>query len=180
MKRTRGKKGRIQGRTTPHKSLAEIRQLLGDAPRTRDMLIEHLHKIQDHYKHISNRHILALSIDMKLPMAEVYETATFYHHFDVLKENEMPPPNKTIRVCESLTCEMFGAKQLTQQLNSEDLDNVRIQSVPCVGRCNAAPVAVVGMNPIESADTTKIKMAIDNNELEATEPNCISYADYKK
>jgi formate dehydrogenase beta subunit len=180
MKRTRGKKGRVQGRTTPHKSLAEIRQLLGDAPRTRDMLIEHLHKIQDHYHHISNRHILALAIDMSLPMSEVYETATFYHHFDVLGINETPPATKTIRVCESLTCEMFGAKELLKQLESEDMDNIRIQPVPCVGRCNAAPVAVVGMNPIESADTTKIKTAINNNELEATEPDVIGYVDYRK
>ncbi len=180
MKRTRGKKGRVEGRTTPHKSLAEIRQILGDAPRTPEMLIEHLHKIQDHYHHISNRHILALSIDMQLPMAEVYETATFYHHFDVLEANEPPPPTKTVRVCESLTCEMFGAKELINNLKSEEMDNVRIQSVPCVGRCSAAPVAVVGTNPIESADTTKIKNAINSDELEANEPNCIGYTDYRK
>ncbi len=180
MKRTRGKKGRVQGRTTPHKSLGEVKQLLGDAPRTRDMLIEHLHKIQDHYHCISNSHILALSIEMQLPMAEVYETATFYHHFDVLKANELAPPKKTVRVCESLTCEMFGAKELIQQLKSENLDDVRIQAVPCVGRCNAAPVAVVGTNPIESADPTKIKTAIENNDLEAAEPNNISYDDYRK
>ncbi len=179
MKRTRGKKGRVEGRTTPHKSLAEIRPLLGDGSRSRDMLIEHLHKIQDHYHHISHRHILALSIHMQLPMSEVYETATFYHHFDVLQANETPPPNKTIRVCESLTCEMFGAKELIQQLESENIDDVRIQPVPCVGRCNKAPVAVVGTNPIESADTDKIKTAIDNNELKATEPDCIGYADYR-
>jgi formate dehydrogenase beta subunit len=180
MKRTRGKKGRVEGRTTPHKSLADIRQILGDAPRTRDMLIENLHKIQDHYQHISNRHILALSIDMKLPMAEVYETATFYHHFDVLKENETPPPTKTVRVCDSLTCEMFGAKALLKQLESEDIDDVRIQAVPCVGRCNKAPVAVVGTNPIESANVDRIKSAIEKNAFEDSEPDCISYADYKK
>jgi len=180
MKRTRGKKGRVEGRTTPHKSLGEIKQLLGDEPRTRDMLIEHLHKIQDHYHCISNRHILSLAIEMKLPMAEVYETATFYHHFDVLKANETPPPAKTVRVCESLTCEMFGAKKLLQDLESDKLDKVRIQAVPCVGRCNSAPVAVVGTNPIEFADSDKIKSAIENNEFEATEPNNISYDEYRK
>jgi formate dehydrogenase beta subunit len=179
MKRTRGKKGRVEGRTTPHKSLGEIKHLLGDEPRTRDMLIEHLHKIQDHYHCISNRHILALAIEMQLPMAEVYETATFYHHFDVLKANEVAPPTKTVRVCESLTCEMFGAKELLQQLKSSKLDDVRIQAVPCVGRCNAAPVAVVGTNPIESADTKKVKSAIENNELDALEPDNISYDDYR-
>ncbi|MCG8378526.1 MAG: NAD(P)H-dependent oxidoreductase subunit E, partial [Proteobacteria bacterium] len=180
MKRTRGKKGRVEGRTTPHKSLAEIRHLLGDAPRTREMLIEHLHKIQDHYHHISNRHILALAIDMQLPMAEVYETATFYHHFDVLQQNETPPPTRTVRVCESLTCEMFGAKELIKKLKSENIENVRVQPVPCVGRCHAAPIAVAGTNPIETADVAKVKSAIDNDEFEASGPNAIDYTDYRK
>ncbi len=180
MKRTRGKKGRVQGRTTPHKSLAEIRQLLGDAPRTRDMLIENLHKIQDHYHHISNRHILALAIDMSLPMAEIYETATFYHHFDVLNENEPPPPTLTIRVCESLTCEMFGAKELINQLEAKYKDDVRIQAVPCIGRCDTAPVAVVGTNPIEHANQEKIDNAVNKKEFDAAMPEYIDYASYRK
>jgi len=179
MKRTRGKKGRVQGRTTPHKSLAEVRHLLGDAPRTRDMLIENLHKIQDHYHHISNRHILALSIDMSLPMAEIYETATFYHHFDVLNENEPPPPTKTIRVCESLTCEMFGAKELIKQLEAKYKDDVRIQAVPCVGRCDTAPVAVVGTNPIEHANQGKIDNAVNKKEFDAAIPEYIDYTSYR-
>lgn len=179
MKRTRGKKGRLQGRTTPHQALAEIRQLLGDAPRTRDLLIEHLHKIQDHYHHISHRHILALAIDMALPMAEIYETATFYHHFDVLAEGELPPPPKTVRVCDSVTCEMYGAKELIGQLQSENLHDIRIQAVPCVGRCHSAPVAVVGTNPIGEADVAKVKQAITNNEFEAAIPNYITYAQYR-
>lgn len=180
MKRTRGKKGRVQGRTTPHKSLAEVRQLLGDAPRTRDMLIENLHKIQDHYHHISNRHILALAIDMSLPMAEIYETATFYHHFDVLNENEPPPPKQTIRVCESLTCEMFGAKELINQLEAKYKDDVRIQAVPCIGRCDTAPVAVVGTNPIEHANQEKIDNAVNRREFDAAMPEYIDYASYRK
>ena len=132
MKRTRGKRGRVEGRTTPHKALADIRALLGDEPRTREYLIEHLHKIQDKFHHISYRHILALSIDMQLPMAEVWETATFYHHFDVIKRGGTPPPPLTVRVCDSLTCEMFGAKQLIENLKANGSD-VRIQPVPCVG-----------------------------------------------
>ena len=179
MKRTRGKKGRVQGRTTPHKSLAEVRHLLGDAPRTRDMLIENLHKIQDHYHHISNRHILALAIDMSLPMAEIYETATFYHHFDVLNENEPPPPTKTIRVCESLTCEMFGAKELIKQLEVKYKDDIRIQAVPCVGRCDTAPVAVVGTNPIEHANQEIIDNAVNKKEFDATIPEYIGYTSYR-
>ena len=91
MKRTRGKKGRVEGRTTPHQAVADVRELIEDEPLTRDLLIEHLHKIQDRFGHISNRHILALAIVMELPMAEVYETATFYHHFDVIKPEGTPP-----------------------------------------------------------------------------------------
>ena len=152
MKRTRGKKGRIQGRITPHKALAEVRKLLGEAPRTRDLLVEHLHRLQDHYGHLSHRHLLVLAIEMELPMAEVYETATFYHHFDVLKASDSAPPPLTVRVCESLTCEMFGAAELIKRLCAlTDPDQVRIQPVPCVGRCQAAPVAVVGSNPVEQA-----------------------------
>ena len=179
MKRTRGKKGRVQGRTTPHKSLAEVRHLLGDAPRTRDMLIENLHKIQDHYHHISNRHILALAIDMSLPMAEIYETATFYHHFDVLNENEPPPLTKTIRVCESLTCEMFGAKELIKQLEAKYKDDIRIQAVPCVGRCDTAPVAVVGTNPIGHANQEIIDNAVNKKEFDAAIPEYIVYTSYR-
>jgi formate dehydrogenase len=179
MKRTRGNKGRVEGRTTPHKSLADVRKLLGDAPRTRDMLIEHLHKIQDHFGHISNRHILALSIDMSLPMAEVYETATFYHHFDVIKPEGTPPPPLTVRVCESLTCEMFGAKDLIETLKTKHKNDVRIQAVPCVGRCDAAPVAVVGTNPIEHASPIKVENAVNKKNIDAAIPEYIDYAGYK-
>jgi len=180
MKRTRDKKGRLQGRTTPHKALADIRALLGDEPRTRDMLIEHLHKIQDHYHHISNRHILALAIDMSLPMAEVYETASFYHHFDVLKTGETPSPALTVRVCDSLTCEMFGAKELIDELKSNNNADVRIQPVPCVGRCHAAPVAVVGTNPIDEADVRKINDAVSNKKTDAEIPDAVSYEQYRE
>ncbi len=180
MKRTRDKKGRLQGRTTPHKALADIRALLGDEPRTRDMLIEHLHKIQDHYHHISNRHILALAIDMRLPMAEVYETASFYHHFDVLKTGETPSPALTVRVCDSLTCEMFGAKELIAELKSNNNADVRIQPVPCVGRCHAAPVAVVGTNPIDEADVRKINDAVSNKKTDAEIPDAVSYEQYRE
>ena len=180
MKRTRGKKGRIQGRITPNKALAEVRELLGDAPRTRDLLLEHLHKLQDHYGHLSHRHLLALAIEMELPMAEVYETATFYHHFDVLKADDTPPPGITVRVCESLTCEMFGAADLINQLNATtDSDQVRIQPVPCVGRCHAAPVAVVGANPVEHAQTETVAAAVNNKATVCPQPDAMRYADYR-
>lgn len=180
MKRTRGKKGRIQGRITPHKALAEVRELLGDAPRSRDLLVEHLHRLQDHYGHLSHRHLLALAIEMELPMAEVYETATFYHHFDVLKADENAPPALTVRVCESLTCEMFGAAGLINQLGAlTDPDKVRIQPVPCVGRCQAAPVAVVGTNPVERAEPETVTAAVKNGDTACPMPDAIRYAGYR-
>ncbi|MDE0285015.1 MAG: NAD(P)H-dependent oxidoreductase subunit E, partial [Gammaproteobacteria bacterium] len=179
MKRTRGKKGRIQGRITPHKALADVRELLGDAPRSRDLLVEHLHRLQDHYGHLSHRHLLALAIEMELPMAEVYETATFYHHFDVLKADENAPPELTVRVCESLTCEMFGAAGLIERLRATtDSARVRIQPVPCVGRCQAAPVAVVGTNPVERAEPETVASAVKNRDTVCPEPDAIRYADY--
>ena len=181
MKRMRGKKGRIQGRITPHKALADVRNLLGDAPRSRDMLVEHLHKLQDHYGHLSHRHLLALAIEMELPMAEVYETATFYHHFDVLQANETPPPALTVRVCESLTCEMFGAGNLIDELRATtDAAEVRIQPVPCVGRCQAAPVAVVGTNPIEHAQPATVAAALNDGYMRCPEPDAVRYARYRE
>ena len=181
MKRTRGKKGRIQGRITPHKALADVRELLGDAPRSRDLLVEHLHRLQDHYGHLSHRHLLALAIEMELPMAEVYETATFYHHFDVLKADENAPPELTVRVCESLTCEMFGAAGLIERLRATtDSARVRIQPVPCVGRCQAAPVAVVGTNPVERAEPETVAAAVKNGDTVCPEPDAIRYADYRE
>ena len=181
MKRMRGKKGRIQGRMTPHKALAEIRNLLGNAPRSRDLLVEHLHKLQDHYGHLSHRHLLALAIEMELPMAEVYETATFYHHFDVLQANETAPPALTVRVCESLTCEMFGAGSLIDELRATiDAAEVRVQPVPCVGRCQAAPVAVVGTNPVEHAQPATVAAALDDGELRCPEPDAVRYSRYRE
>jgi formate dehydrogenase beta subunit len=181
MKRTRGKKGRILGRVMDQNALSQVHDLIGDEPKTRDMLIEHLHKIQDKFHHISNRHILALAKEMNLPMAEVYETATFYHHFDVTKEDETPPPAVTVRVCESLSCEMNGAHKLIEDLKSStDKKQVRIQPVPCVGRCAGAPVAVVGTNPIEYAETKKVISSIENKELSDSIPaDYIDYAAYK-
>jgi formate dehydrogenase len=163
-------------------ALSQVQSLIGDQAKTRDMLIEHLHKIQDKYQHISNRHILALAKEMNLPMAEVYETTTFYHHFDVTKEDQVPPPAITVRVCESLSCEMFGAKKLIEELGSEiDKKQIRIQPVPCVGRCATAPVAVVGTNPIDNANKESIVSAIKKKELSDSLPeNYVDYNAYKE
>ena len=178
MKRTRGKIGRITGRTMHNKAWAEIRELLGDTPRRRDLLIEYLHRIQDRFHCISNAHIMGLAKEMNIPMVEIYETATFYHHFHVLKEGQNPPPPLTVRVCNSITCEMFGQKQLLQELRDAGMPGVRIQEVPCVGRCDAAPVAVAGSYPIENADTAKIQAAVKETLLQEPIPSGITYADY--
>ncbi len=170
---------RARGRTVDPQVLAEIRELLGDAPRRRDLLIEHLHKIQDHFKHISAAHITALAGEMKLSTAEVYEVATFYHHFDVIKENDQPPPKLTVRVCDSISCDIAGAGALLQSLKKAFGPGVRVKSAPCVGRCEAAPVAVVGTNPIDRASTDDVVKAVKDGAHAASAPDCITYAQYQ-
>src|SRR5215831_7366930 len=105
-----------KGRTVESQALQEVQQLVGDAPRRRDLLIEHLHKIQDRFGCLSDRHLVALAHEMKLAMTEVYEVATFYHHFDVVKEGESAPPRVTVRVCNSLSCQMAGSDALRARL----------------------------------------------------------------
>ncbi len=167
-----------KGRQVDAKALAEVQALLGDESRQKDLLIEHLHKIQDTYKHISAAHLVALAREMKLSKAEVYEVATFYHHFDVIKEGDTPPPALTVRVCESLTCEMMGAQDLISSLESGLGEQVRVQRVPCIGRCDKAPVAVVGMNPIEHANTESVCEAVNNNTIEPEQLSPIDYDAY--
>jgi formate dehydrogenase len=149
-----------KGRQVDPAALAEISALLGDRPRERDLLIEHLHLIQDRYKHISARHLQALADLMRRPMAEAYEVATFYHHFDVVKEGETPPAPITIRVCDSLTCEMMGASDLIAALDGQLGPDVRVVRAPCMGRCDTAPVAKVGRNDIDHADKAKVEAAV--------------------
>ena len=174
------KKGQPKGRNATPESLSEIRVLLGDTPRQRDLLIEFLHLIQDQYSHISAAHIVALAQELKISPVEVYEVATFYHHFDVIKENETPPPPLTIRVCDSITCEMFGAENLIASLQSKcDKSQIRIQRVPCVGRCDTAPVAVVGTKPISCANPEKVLAAVKANQRYAPSTTHISYSEYR-
>jgi len=159
-----------KGRQVDPKALADVQALLGDESRQKDLLIEHLHKIQDSYHHISAAHLVALAYEMKLSRAEVYEVATFYHHFDVVKEDQTPPPALTVRVCESMTCEMLGAEELIDSLEKGLGSDVRVQRVPCVGRCDKAPVAVVGMNPVEQAQTEQVIKLVENKQ---TKPEVI-------
>jgi formate dehydrogenase beta subunit len=130
--------------------------LLGEAPRRRDLLIEHLHRIQDRFGCLSAPHIVALAAEMKMAMAEVYEVATFYHHFDVVQEGDLPPPAVTVRVCDSIACEMSGSRELLATLPTLLDRDVRVLHAPCVGRCDTAPVAVVGQNPVPYATAEKV------------------------
>ncbi|HMK14436.1 MAG TPA: NADH-ubiquinone oxidoreductase-F iron-sulfur binding region domain-containing protein [Burkholderiales bacterium] len=166
-----------KGRIVDSDALAEVRTLLGNESRRRDLLIEHLHKIQDCFGHISSRHIVALALEMKLATAEVFEVATFYHHFDVIKEGENIPPALTIRVCDSLSCELAGAQQLISDLKSTLGSNVRVKPAPCVGRCEQAPVAVVGQNPVPHAKVQEVQSAIAAN---ATRCAVSAYTEYKE
>lgn len=145
-----------KGRKPTDQALAEVRQLLGDASRQSDLLIEHLHKLQDHFGHLSAAHLSALAQEMRLAQSEVYEVASFYHHFDIVKEGEDAPPALTVRVCDGLSCEMAGAQQLLQKLPALLGREVRVIPAPCIGRCEQAPAAVVGQKPVPRATTQKV------------------------
>ncbi|MDR2220016.1 MAG: NAD(P)H-dependent oxidoreductase subunit E [Methylobacillus sp.] len=172
------KSGKPKGRSVEPAALLEVQRLLGDASRAPDMLIEHLHKIQDHHGHISSKHITALAAEMKLSQTEVYEVATFYHHFDVVKEGEAPPPPLTVRVCESVACDMAGAHDLIDALKRGLGDKIRIQPVPCVGRCDTAPIAVVGKNPVDHATADAVIKAANAKEIEAPVTNYLPLDKY--
>ena len=161
-------------------ALIEVQKLLTNMPRRKDMLIEALHLIQDKYHFLSAKHVVALAHEMKLAQAEVFEVATFYHHFDVIKENETPPPPLTIRVCESISCEMAGAKELTDTLKQDLGEQIRIQAVPCVGRCMHAPVAVVGKNPVDQASPKSVSEAVEKKLVYPKIPDFITFSQYQK
>jgi formate dehydrogenase len=151
---------RPKGRSIEPKAHVEVLALLGDEPRRRDLLIEHLHKIQDRYGCLSAAHLVALAAEMKMAMAEVYEVATFYHHFDVVKEGDPAPPAVTVRVCDSISCELASSQALLAQLPALLGTGVRVLHAPCVGRCETAPVAVVGQNPIPNATVDQVLAAV--------------------
>ncbi len=149
-----------KGRRVDPAALAEVQRLLGDASRQPDLLIEHLHKIQDEYRCLSSAHLAALAQEMKLAQTEVYEVASFYHHFDVVKEGQDAPAALTVRVCDGLSCEMAGARQLLERLPAILGRDVRVLHAPCIGRCEQAPAAVVGQNPVPNATVERITAAV--------------------
>ena len=169
-----------KGRRVDPRALEEVRKLLGKASRRRDLLIEHLHKVQDKYGGISAPRLAALAQEMRLSMAEVYEVASFYHHFDVLKEDGASPPALTVRVCDSLSCEMAGAKELLRKLPAILGKEVRVISAPCVGRCESAPVAVVQQNPVLIATPDAVHSAVKAGKTRCAEPAYTGYDAYRK
>ena len=177
--------GKPKGRLLDSAALLEVQNLLLDMPRRKDMLIEALHLIQDEFHYLSAKHVVALAFEMKLAPVEVFEVATFYHHFDVIKEEQTPPPPLTVRVCESVSCEMYGAKKLTETLkqifpdSSDPSKKIRIQPVPCVGRCQHAPVAVVGKNPVDQATPESVKQCVEKNQVFPTLPKYVKFSEYQ-
>src|SRR6202162_742671 len=164
--RQRGGRGHPKGRPLDPQAVTEIGALLGHSPRRRDLLIEFLHRIQDRYGHISAAHILALAEELKLARTEVYEVATFYHHFDVVKEGETPPPALTVRVCETLSCQMAGADALRAACEGANWPGVRVVGAPCIGRGEQAPAAVVGRNPVDRATLASIAAVVVDKRVE--------------
>ena len=140
-----------KGRRVDAQALEEVQRLLGTEPRRRDLLIEYLHKIQDHVGHLSLAHLAALAHDMRLAQTEVYEVASFYHHFDIVREGESAPPALTVRVCDGLSCEMAGARDLLARLPGLLAQDVRVIAAPCIGRCEQAPAVVVGQHAVPKA-----------------------------
>ena len=148
-----------KGRQIDPRAADEIAALLDDRSRQRDLLIEHLHLIQDRYGHLSAAHLAALAQEMRLALTEVYEVATFYAHFDVVKEGETPPPAITVRVCDSLSCAMAGAETVLRELPARLGGGVRVVRAPCMGACDRAPICAVGHSQVMQATTDQVAAA---------------------
>ncbi|MCE2517592.1 MAG: NAD(P)H-dependent oxidoreductase subunit E [Alphaproteobacteria bacterium] len=151
-----------KGRMVDPAAMDEVAAILGQDPSERDMLIEYLHLIQDSAGHLSQRHLTALAAMMKLPMAEVWEVATFYDHFDCIKDGDTPPAPVTVRVCDGLSCQLGGAEALLAELADLDGADVRIKRAPCIGACDKAPAAALGQQLIPSADRGVIEHVLAN------------------
>jgi formate dehydrogenase len=169
-----------KGRQLDPAALEEVRALLGERPRRRDLLIEHLHLIQDRYGHLSARHLRALAEEMRLSMAEVWEVASFYAHFDLVKEGETPPPALTIRVCDSLSCALAGAEALKEALRAgHDPSQVRVIRAPCMGRCDTAPVCEVGHRHVDHATPERVAEVIAAGDFHPVIPDYEDFAAYR-
>jgi NADH:ubiquinone oxidoreductase subunit F (NADH-binding) len=178
--------GRRRGRDVPKgrqvepQALTEVQALLGARERRRDLLIEHLHLIQDHYGCLHAAHLAALAEEMRLALVEVYEVASFYAHFDIVMEDEAPPPELTVRVCDSLTCSLFGAETLLSDLQDKLGDAVRVVRAPCMGGCHNAPVCAIGHALHEHATVDSVTQAVAHKHTHPDVPPFVSLDDYRK
>tara|TARA_Y100000590_G_scaffold335950_1_gene382482 strand:+ start:6069 stop:7772 length:1704 start_codon:yes stop_codon:yes gene_type:complete len=174
------KRWTTKGRQVDPKYLEEIKNIFKDKKIKRDELIENLHLIQDNFGVLYDKHLEAFSEIANLPFAEIYEVATFYAHFNIIKNSETYVPLKIVRVCESLTCELFGAQKLLKELKTIKKTNIRVVPGPCMGRCDVAPTVCVGKNYVDKASVDKVEEVIKNNNFNAIIPKYISLNDYKK
>ena len=168
-----------KGRQVVPAALAEVQALLGSTSRQPDLLIEHLHRIQDRFGHLSAAHLAALAQEMRMPQTSVYEVATFYHHFDVVKEGQAAPATLTVRVCDGLSCEMAGARDLLAQLPPLLGREVRVIAAPCIGRCEQAPAVVVGQNPVPNASVEAVVAKVKANATQHEAQPFIDLAAYQ-
>ena len=169
-----------KGRRVDPRALADVQAALGDAPRRRDLLIEHLHKIQDRWGSLSAAHLAALAQELKLAQSEVYEVATFYHHFDVLRDGEDAPPALTVRVCAGLSCELAGARDLLDRLPGILGADVRVLAAPCIGRCDQAPAALVGQRPVSNASAESVLAAVSARATTDRHTGHLDYDAYRE
>src|SRR5439155_27243145 len=161
-------------------ALAEIQALLGDKERRRDLLIEHLHLLQDHFGCLHARHLAALADEMRLALTEVYEVASFYAHFDIVMDDEAPPPAVTVRVCDSLSCALAGADALLAELRDRLGDAVRVVRAPCMGGCDKAPVVAIGHALHEHASPAGVATAVAAGATHPLIPAYSGLDDYRK
>ncbi|MBV9521502.1 MAG: NAD(P)H-dependent oxidoreductase subunit E, partial [Alphaproteobacteria bacterium] len=173
-------RGFPKGRQVDPDGLAEVSALLGDRSRQRDLLIEHLHLIQDEFGCLHARHLAALAAEMKLALVEVYEVASFYAHFDIIMDGESPPPPVTVRVCDSLTCALLGADALLKALPGKLGRGVRVVRAPCMGGCHNAPVTAIGHALHEHATVDSVAAAVRSGAVHPTLPAYIDFAAYRK
>ena len=170
-----------KGRELDDESISEVKSLISDLPLSRDMLIEYFHLIQDKYRCLQKKHLAALSSLLKIPFAEAYEVATFYAHFDVIEDGDQIPPEITVRVCESLTCELKGAHKIFEDLDQKiDKSKVRILKAPCMGLCDVAPACEVGHNHITKINVDKVLDTIKSNNTHAKVFDGILFEEYLK
>ena len=169
-----------KGRQVEDKYLDEVSKLFSGLIFKRDELIEYLHILQDKFGVLYDKHLVALSTIINLPLSEIYEVATFYAHFNIVKNSKNYNPVNVVRVCESLTCELFGAHKLLQDIKKLENKNIKVVSGPCMGRCNVAPTVCVGKNYVDVANFDKVKKTIDEKNFNPFIPDYINLSSYKK